>query len=147
MAMARVNIARPRPMRHRVPTFVAVAHYKSVCGQGSFWKKMLQLASTQKGWFRHRLVSLRRQPYEAGAIGPRRVGFGWLCAVWVDLSTARIRAHMPMAHMPVDTSPVPATSATGANLLRPPYGHMHTRRVRLGPAGWDLGGFVPFGSI
>jgi ABC-type uncharacterized transport system YnjBCD ATPase subunit len=26
-------------------------------------------------------------------------------------------------------------------------GHMHTRRVRLGPAGWDLGGFVPFGSI
>jgi hypothetical protein len=48
-------------MRHRVPTFVAVAHYKSFCGQGPFLKKMLQLASTEKGWFRHGLVSLRME--------------------------------------------------------------------------------------
>jgi hypothetical protein len=72
-----------------------------------------------------------------------RVGFGWLCAVWVDLSTARAYVHKPMGHMPVYGSPVPATGPMHGH----PYGHMHTRRVRLGPAGWDLGGFVPFGSI
>jgi hypothetical protein len=83
---------------------------------------------------------IRAYAHEAGAIGPRRMGFGWLCAVWVDLSTARAYAHM--GHVMATwcgahDSPVPATGP----MHRHPYGHMHTRRVRLGPAGWDLDGF------